>query len=172
MELSAVYCRVGEYPGRIPPGVITFSWLKMSSGNCCISLLGRVVCTQGFKFVKWLRVKQKGKELQKCPFNPNSWRPCEPCQTAVTFPLNASDPAGGAFLGMPVPHHRMAVRTVVLCIGHIQIPAHQARKQTEWEEKRSNKRTFKVFFVTVLFRLIRGWCFVLKKAECSFGSKR
>lgn len=28
--------------------------------------------TQEFKFVMWLRVKQKGKEWQKCPFNPNS----------------------------------------------------------------------------------------------------
>lgn len=138
MELLAVYCRVGEYPGQIPTWVITFSWLKMSSDDCRISLLGKVISTHGLKFLKWLKVKQNEQDLQKCPFNPHSlflkalWGLSVCCH----IPLNASDPAAGALLGMAVPHHRMVFRTVVLFIMHIHIPTHQARKQTEWEKKK------------------------------------
>lgn len=148
MELLAVYCRVREYPGRIPTWVITFSWLKMSSGNCYISLLGKVISTHGVKFVKWLRVKQNEKDLQKFPFNPHSLflKALWDLSVCCHVPLNVSDPDVGALLEMAVPHHRMVFRKVVLFIMHKHVPTHkQGNKQNG--RKRNNKRIFKVFFV-------------------------
>lgn len=100
------------------------------SSDCCISLLGKVISKLGLKFVKWLRVKQNEKDLQKCPFNPRRLflKALQGFSVCCHIPLNARHPAAGPLLGMAVPYHRMVVRTVLLSIMHVHIPTHQTRK--------------------------------------------